>query len=141
MKKRMKKFQTRQHVSRKNIFPSPPSSYQRPQNNTPPQNTIPEPLISYRIFHHGERTSEGTSLSHIWENGVNSMTQIEAQQKALAAKNKGGNSILKKDKGHKFQCVRLCLPIPSLLFSHPSLHPILLHNMSQTRSHVKTNTL
>ncbi|KUJ07075.1 uncharacterized protein LY89DRAFT_743076 [Mollisia scopiformis] len=32
------------------------------------------------------------------------LQKIEAQQKALAAKNKGGNSILKKDKGHRFTC-------------------------------------
>ncbi|CAG8978487.1 hypothetical protein HYALB_00005062 [Hymenoscyphus albidus] len=35
------------------------------------------------------------------------MLEIEAQQKAQAAAKKGGNSILKKDKGMKYQCVRL----------------------------------
>merc|ERR1711964_843911 len=40
-------------------------------------------------------------ISHIMARGLQ---KIEAQQKAAEKAKKGGNSILKKDKGMKFQC-------------------------------------
>jgi len=61
------------------------------------------------LLNHGARTPKGLispSPSHPGPPLADiNVTQIEAQQKALAAKNKGGNSILKKPNGHKYQCV------------------------------------
>ena len=72
-------------------------------DQTTPNTTYISHLSYHTSWHADSRRCAGTQSLH--QLIANLTAQIEAQQKAAEKAKKGGNSILKKDKGMKFQCV------------------------------------